>query len=145
MRKTTLVLAVLLAACFMVTGAEAAKKKAAKPAKPAECGLRMEPEEHPADAGAWRGGCARSARKGSEEVQGKEEGVKDFSSAPFARDKHRAIFVQQNGCGPICSGNWRRVRSSCVQARQPPRCSQPAVFSCIMQSTGETGDKKLWG
>jgi len=36
MRKSALLLAVILAACFTMTGAEAAKKKAKPPAKPAD-------------------------------------------------------------------------------------------------------------
>lgn len=36
MRKSALLLAVILAACFTMTGAEAAKKKANPPAKPAD-------------------------------------------------------------------------------------------------------------
>jgi len=64
MRKSALLLAVILAACFTLTGAEAAKKKAAKPpAKPADAAYEWNLKNMPPMAAPGATAAAPAAEK----------------------------------------------------------------------------------
>jgi len=67
MRKSALVLAVTLAACFTMTGAEAAKKKQAKAAKPVDAAYEWNVKNVPpmAAPGAAKAAQPAKAAKGS--------------------------------------------------------------------------------